>query len=252
VDVKESVQRQFGQVAANYASSAVHRAGVDLEQLIARAALAGSERVLDAGTGTGHTALALAPQAAEVVAVDLTEPMLAQGRRLAEERGLANVRFERADVERLPFPDASFDLVVSRYSAHHWPHPAAGIAELARVLRPGGRALLADIVGFEDPACDTHLQAVELLRDTSHVRDHRVDEWLAIFGGCGLVASCVFRWELRLEFASWVERMQTPPEFVTAIRRLLDGAPEAVRAALRVEPDHSLSIPGALIEASKA
>lgn len=249
MDVKASVQRQFGQVAANYATSAVHRAGVELEQLIARAALTGSERVLDAGTGTGHTALALAPQAADVVAVDLTEAMLVQGRRLAAERGLANIRFEQADVEKLPFADHSFDLVVSRYSAHHWPQPAAGIAELARVLRPGGRILLADIVGFDDPSCDTHLQAVELLRDTSHVRDHRVAEWLDMFASCGLSAACVFSWELRLQFDSWVERMQTPPKHVAMIRRLLDGAPQSVRAALLVEADHSLTIPGALFEA---
>jgi ubiquinone/menaquinone biosynthesis C-methylase UbiE len=251
VDVKESVQRQFGQVAANYSISAVHRGGADLDELLRRAGLRGSERVLDAGTGTGHTALALAGGAAEVVAVDLTEPMLAQGRALAVERGVTNVTFQQADVEQLPFPPASFDLVVTRYSAHHWPHPQAALHEFARVLRPQGRLLLADIVAFDDPTCDTFIQAVEVLRDTSHVRDHTTNQWLAMCAAAGFAAECVFQWHLRLEFRSWVERMLTPPPLVTAITMLFDSAPREVREALRVEADHSFAFPGALIEAQR-
>jgi SAM-dependent methyltransferase len=100
------------------------------------------ERVLDAGCGAGHTALAFAPRVAEVVALDLTEAMLAQGRKLAKQRDLTNIMFQRGDVEKLAFDDASFDLVTSRYSAHHYPHPLAAVRECARVLRPGGRLLL--------------------------------------------------------------------------------------------------------------
>jgi ubiquinone/menaquinone biosynthesis C-methylase UbiE len=144
VDLKESVQRQFGAVAASYSTSAVHTGGPDLTALIAAAALRGTERVLDAGCGTGHTALALAPNAATVVGVDLTPAMLAEGTRMAGERGLTNVQFVRGDVERLEFPAASFDLVTSRYSAHHYPRPLAALREFARVLRPGGRLLLPE------------------------------------------------------------------------------------------------------------
>src|SRR5512146_775976 len=133
VDIKQSVQRQFGAVAANYTTSAVHRGGPDLDAMLAAAAPHGDERVLDAGCGTGHTALAFAPLVAEVVGVDLTEAMLEQGRGLAAQRGLANVAFQYGDVERLPFPDATFDLVTSRYSAHHYPHPLVALREFARV-----------------------------------------------------------------------------------------------------------------------
>src|SRR5262245_55828405 len=84
-DVKQSVQRQFGAVAANYATSPVHRGGPDLDAMLAAATPRGHERVLDAGCGTGHTALAFAPLVAEVVGADLTEAMLEQGRRLAAE-----------------------------------------------------------------------------------------------------------------------------------------------------------------------
>src|SRR5262245_33037712 len=134
VDIKQSVQRQFGAVAAHYATSVVHRSGPDLDAMLAAAAPRGAERVLDAGCGTGHTALAFAPLVAEVVGVDLTEAMLDQGRRLASERGLANITFQSGDVEQLSFPDVSFDIVASRYSAHHYPRPSAALREFARVL----------------------------------------------------------------------------------------------------------------------
>ena len=69
-DVKASVRQQFGAVAENYRTSMVHAQGEDLEQLVAAAGLTGSERVLDAGCGAGHASVAIAPFAAEVVALD--------------------------------------------------------------------------------------------------------------------------------------------------------------------------------------
>jgi ubiquinone/menaquinone biosynthesis C-methylase UbiE len=251
MDVKESVRQQFGRVAANYATSAVHVSGPELAAMLEAWPLRGDETLLDAGTGTGHTALAFAPLVGRVVAVDLTEPMLEQGRRLAEERGLANVDFRQADVEHLPFPDASFDLVVSRFSLHHTPHPAIVARELARVLKPGGGLLLLDVVSPNDPATDTFLNAVEVLRDTSHVRDHTVAQWLWMLEAEGLVAEAIGSWPLRLEFESWVRRMETPAQAIAQIRALLDAAPSEVRSALRVEHDHSFTVPMSLVRAIK-
>ena len=121
--IKDTVVKQFDPVAENYRTSHVHAGGEDLAQLLRHAALTGDESVLDAGSGAGHTALAFAPHARHVISVDLAESMLAQGRLQAQERGLTNVEFRQADVEELPFADGSFDVIVSRYSAHHWPHP---------------------------------------------------------------------------------------------------------------------------------
>ena len=249
--VKATVERQFSQVASNYRTSAVHAAGEDLVQMTAVAALTGSEHVLDAGSGAGHTALAFAPHVAHVISVDLSEAMLSQGRRLAAERGLSNLDFRQADVERLPMDGPLFDVIATRYSAHHWPHPQHALAEFRRVLRPGGRLLISDIVSFDDFAADTHLQAIELLRDPSHVRDHTVAAWLSMLAAEGWRAEVVFAWSLRLDFAEWVRRMATPPASVAMIRQLLDGAPAEVRAALKVEPDHSLALPGALFRAER-
>ncbi|HEU5100682.1 MAG TPA: methyltransferase domain-containing protein [Roseiflexaceae bacterium] len=252
MEIKDSVQKQFAPVAANYATSAVHVAGPDLTAMLAAADARADQRVLDAGCGAGHTALAFAPLVAEVVALDLTEAMLAQGRKLSRDRGIANIIFQRGDVERLPFPDASFDLVTSRYSAHHYPHPQVALGEFTRVLKPGGAFLLVDVVSPEPPAHDTFLNAIELLRDPSHVRDHTVEQWRRMIEAAGLAAEALETWPLRLEFESWVARMQTPFLAITQIRALIDGAPRDIRAALAIEQGYSFSVPTALLRGRRA
>lgn len=248
--IKEAVEQQFSPVAENYRTSSVHAAGEDLAQMVAAGELQGHEHVLDAGSGAGHTALAFAPHVARVVSVDLSAAMLAQGERGAQERGLRNIEFRQADVEALPFENGSFDLVTSRYSAHHWPHPQRALGEFRRLLRPRGCFLLSDIVSYDDFAADTHLQAIELLRDRSHVRDHTVAAWLQLLAEAQFAAAVVFTWEVRLEFEAWVQRIATPPEDVAMIRRLLDHAPVEVRARLKVEDDCSFTLQGALIKAT--
>ncbi len=250
-DIKRSVQSQFGQVAANYSTSAVHARGADLDAMVVAAALTGSERVLDAGTGTGHTALAFARQAANVVAVDFTENMLAQGRKLAEAQGLTNVEFRLGDAEALPAGDHEFDLVVSRYSAHHWPHPQQALCEFVRVLKPGGTLIMNDIVSYDDLVCDTYLQSIELLRDPSHVRDHTVAQWLTMIRDAGFAnAEVVYQGDVWIDFESWIARMATPAENAQMIRTLFDGAPAEFRSVLKIEENHDFCFSGAVIRAT--
>jgi ubiquinone/menaquinone biosynthesis C-methylase UbiE len=251
-DIKAAVQKQFGQVAANYSTSAVHAKGVDLAEMVKVAQLRGQERVLDAGCGTGHTALTFAPHVAQVVAVDFTADMLAQGRKLAAERGITNIDFRLGDAESLPFADGEFDAVVSRLSAHHWPHPQKALQEFRRVLRPGGQLILSDVVGFDDFTADTFLQSLELLRDPSHVRDHTVAQWLQMFDEAGFAANISFRWGIWIDFQSWVMRMATPPLFVETLRALFAGASSEVRSALQLEPNCDFTFQAAVIRGMRS
>lgn len=249
MDTKTSVQQRFGAVAPRYVTG-VHAGGPDLEALVAAAAPRGSERVLDLACGAGHTALTLAPRVAEVVGLDLTEKMLAEARALAAGRGVANLRLERGDVEALPFPDASFDLATCRYAAHHFADPRRALGEAARVLRPGGRLLLHDVVAPELLVADTFLQTIELLRDDSHVRDHRVSEWEAMLREVGFAVRVVGAWPLAIDFEAWVERMATPAPEVAMLRRLLERPPAAAREALAIghPGSHDFALPTALFE----
>lgn len=243
----QAVQQQFGNVAANYASSSVHALGEDLARMVELARLTGSEHVLDAGCGAGHTALAFAPHAAGVVAYDLTPAMLEQVERLAAERGIRNVETRQGSVESLPFENGAFDLVVSRYSAHHWAAPAAALREFRRVLKPGGSFILSDIVAPSAPLLDTWLQAIELLRDPSHVRDHSREQWCDMFDDARFDPQVAHGWMLPLDFDAWVQRIGTPPQFVDALRALYDAAPVEVREFFAIGADYSFSIPGALM-----
>jgi SAM-dependent methyltransferase len=248
-DLDTQVQRQFGAAAANYAVSAVHSGGPTLDTVVERAALRGTERVLDVGTGAGHTALALAKHAAEVIALDLTEEMLATAAGLARERGLSNVWFRRGRAEALPFADASFDLVTSRLCAHHYADPGAATREAARVLKPGGQYLLVDSFSPEDPVQDTYLNAIEVLRDPSHVRNYKLSEWCAMFDAAGFTVEVGPRWPVRLEFDDWIARIGTPAPLAAGLRALMDAAPSEVRETLAIarETGHDWSIPIALV-----
>ena len=104
--------------------------------------------VLEVGCGPGHLAIRLAREGLRVTASDLDPTMVARARanvdRAFAPDDPARPGCLEADVADLPFPDASFDIVVSTFSMHHWADPGAGLAELHRVLRPGGRALVWD------------------------------------------------------------------------------------------------------------
>jgi ubiquinone/menaquinone biosynthesis C-methylase UbiE len=224
--IKERVQAQFGSAAQSYVTSAGHARGDDLRRLVELAGLRGDERVLDVATGGGHTALAFAPHVREVVASDLTAPMLAAAEKFIRGQGAANVSFERADAEDLPFADASFDIVTARIAPHHFPHPQRFIAEVARVLRAGGRFLLDDNMAPEDAELDQFMNNFERWRDPSHVRAHTLSEWRAWIEQAGMQVEHVEPLSRkRYDFADWTARMRMPELERAALEAWLLQAP---------------------------
>lgn len=254
-NVKDHVQQRFGDVAANYRTSRVHATGPDLDLMVNAVSLDSDAQVLDAGCGAGHTSLAIAPRVARVVACDFTAAMLEQVDALARERGIGNIETQLADVEDLPFPARSFNLVVTRYSAHHWLRPQRALTEFRRLLKDDGVFLISDIIAREDYAQDTFLQAIELLRDPSHVRDYRISEWRAMLREAGFRSELLLRFDLRLRFDTWTRRMATPQQNADMILSLFKGAPADIRSSFGLRDDVpagdlSFTIPGAVIRAS--
>jgi ubiquinone/menaquinone biosynthesis C-methylase UbiE len=246
----DQVADAFGSTAASYLTSHVHATGADLQTLASAIEATRDATVLDMGCGAGHASFAAARHARTVVAYDIAPQMLVTVAAAAKERGLDNIRTEQGAAESLPFDDASFDWVISRMSAHHWHDVPKALAEARRVLKPGGRVLFIDIAGIDHPLLDTHIQAVEVLRDASHIRDYRADEWLAYFAAAGFKAAIRERWRLPIEFASWVARMRTPEPRVVAIRSLWSSAPDEVRQYFDVQEDGSFELDALMIEAS--
>jgi ubiquinone/menaquinone biosynthesis C-methylase UbiE len=243
------VVAQFGARASAYVESAVHAQGDDLRDLAALVAGHPDARVLDMGCGGGHASFAVAPLVGSVVAYDLSQEMLAAVEAEAASRKLVNLTTQRGPAESLPFESGSFDFVITRFSAHHWYDVRAGLAEARRVLKPSGKAAFIDVVGPEAYALDTWLQTVELLRDASHVRDYSVEQWTRFLETAGFAPTGTTRRRLRLDFASWIARMQTPELQTSAIRALQAGASAPVAAYFELEADGSFVIDSVAIEA---
>lgn len=231
----EQVQKQFGRAAEAYTQSPVFAEGEDLAWLLEQAGPDTHPRALDLGTGAGHAAFALAPAAEALIGLDITPQMLQAARRNARERGIAHFHASVGNAERLPFPDASFSLVVCRYTAHHFHDPARVTREVARVLAPAGRFLVVDNTSPDDPAADRWINRVEVLRDPSHVREWSQAEWRRFFQEAGLSFSVTRTWLKMLEFDDWVARQQTPPDAVAQLRRLFGAAPPSIHETFAVE-----------------
>lgn len=242
---------QFGPRAQAYVASAVHAAGPDLDWIEAHLRGRSHAACLDVGCGGGHVAYRAAAHVGLVTASDPSEDMLRVVETTAATRGITNVQTIRAPAESLPFANSVFDVAATRFSAHHWADLDAGLREIARVLKPGGAFLVVDAAGLARPLLDTHLQALEVLRDSSHVRNYSNTEWAAALGRSGFAVNEMRTARVRIEFTPWVERMQTHEIAVAAIRRLQRLAPDDVQRHFGIENDGSFQLDTVWLAATK-
>jgi ubiquinone/menaquinone biosynthesis C-methylase UbiE len=229
------VQSQFGPNAEKYVLSADHSRSDSLDRVVALLHPQPHWRALDIATGGGHTALALAPHVAEVVATDLTPAMLAAAEGFIRGRGVANVTFREADAIGLPFAEAEFDLVTCRVAPHHFPDCAQFVREAARVLRPGGVFLMIDNVVPADLTAARHINAIEKLRDPSHNWAYAESDWLSFFALAGLVVAHTETFRKARDFDNWSAMMNVDDHTKTQLRALMLQAPAAARLALSPE-----------------
>ncbi|WP_424004673.1 methyltransferase domain-containing protein [Haloarcula salina] len=205
-DRKRSTAAHFGSHADEYLDSDVHRSGADLDQLAAWCESA--RRGLDVATGAGHTAGALVDAGVDrVVATDVASDMV----RTATTAYPA-VEGVVCDAETLPFGADAFDAVTCRIAAHHFPDPVAFVEAVARVLEPGGTFAFEDNVAPADDALDDFLNTVERLRDPTHVRSHRVDDWVKWLEAAGFTVETARVIDKTLVYDDWVETVETPAE----------------------------------------
>ncbi|MGB6536893.1 MAG: class I SAM-dependent methyltransferase [Xanthobacteraceae bacterium] len=187
-------------------------------------------RLIDVACGPGVVTAALAPAAASVVAFDATEQMLEKARARCTKAGLRNVEFRSGDAENLPFADAEFDGAVTRAALHHFADPRRAIGEMFRVLRPGGVAVFADVISSENPDEAQLHNAIERLRDPSHVRMLPASVLESDAREAGFRDLQTASWDMPRELEEWFSIVRDPAR-VEPIRTIVRTLAESGRSA---------------------
>ena len=229
-----SSDQQFNANAEKYAASQVHKFGPSLPVLLEVAQPVLSDRVLDVATGTGHTAIAFAPFVQSVIGVDIADKMLEQAKKRALEEGISNTNFLEGSAEALPFPDANFSLVTARHAPHHFRAAPEFLAEVARVLEPGGRFVMADQITLEAQN-KTWVDEFQRTRDPSHFTQRTIEEWRDLAQDSGLTWMTHQIVPYRLEFDWWTQAAGCTPDRLEHLRSMLEHAPNEIK--LERKPD---------------
>lgn len=234
---EKTAAERFDETAHNYSTSSHHVGGRSLERMLELGAPTPELLVLDVAAGTGHTSAAFAPRVKRVVAYDPAPNMLAETEKLLGARGLDNVDLRRGLAEQITFEDETFDLVVSRLAPHHFENIERALREMARVTKRGGKVLISDLAGFEDPEIDEFNHSLELLHDPTHIGSYTPERWRGIFEQAGLEVCHDEQFHeppKGLLVSEWCRVAQTPGENVLEIMRRCLEAPTKVRHALGI------------------
>ena len=216
---KDSILDQFTRQAVPFSTASAIKDEAALRLIVEFSGAGPDDTVLDVACGGGLVVCAFAKTVRHATGIDLTPAMLDQARKNQAAQGLTNVTWKQGDVLPLPFPDASFSIVTSRFAFHHFLDPFAVLREMARVCAPGGTVVVVDTAPTPDKV--DAFNRVELLRDPSHVRALTLDEHFGFFRRAGLPEPRVTRYRLDTDLDGLLSRSFPEP-----------GNAEKIRAAI--------------------
>jgi len=210
----EKIRDRFTETADVFARTVRRTRSEEAERLAERATagLANADKLLaiDLACGPGTYTRPLAARVRKAIGADLTPAMVEKARAEAARDGIANIEFVCADIYALPFADGAAGIVSCGYAFHHMTDPARALAEMARVLQPGGRLAITDIIVPE--GCDEAFQnAVERVRDPSHTNTQSAANFHALIRNLGL---CVVSENIHdnwHDFDVWMGNACKPP-----------------------------------------
>jgi SAM-dependent methyltransferase len=215
---RDLIVEQFTRQAVPFSTAPGVRDEEALRLLVELAGARPEDTLLDVACGPGLVVCAFAEVVQHATGIDVTPAMIERARALAEEKGLRNVGWRVGDVLPLPYPDAAFSLVTSRFAFHHFIDPRLVLAEMVRVCAPDGRIVLVDVVASADPAKAAAFNRMEKLRNPSHVRALTLAEQTALFAAAGLEAPRAGFYELRADLEGLLERSFPAPGDADRIR----------------------------------
>lgn len=226
LDHDNRVRDEFTRQAETFSASAAITDAALTQRFVDALGNAASGSVLDVACGPGILSAAIARSAREVTAFDLTPQMLNKAAQHCAEAGVGNVSFREGNAAELPFANAAFDAAVTRLSVHHFDRPGRVMSEIFRVLRPGGRFVVADVISSDVPAESELQNAIEILRDPSHVRMLPGSELTSLVKEAGFAIESLTTWDKPREFEEWMgivnDAARIPP--LRAVVRALASA----------------------------
>ena len=231
------IKEEFARQAETMSAASTFTDLALLERIQTAIAPTATMRILDLGCGPGIIVATLAPLVEEVVGFDLTPEMLRKARERCSQSGVENIRLVLGNAEKLPFRDGTFDAVVTRCTIHHFKDPRIIISEMARVTRSSGRVVAADIVSSEDPEEAELHNALEVLRDPSHVRMLPKGLLLTMIQESGLRIMSETTWEKERRFDEWAHIVNDPKRTTPLETVMLSLASAGNRAGINLRSD---------------
>jgi ubiquinone/menaquinone biosynthesis C-methylase UbiE len=235
-EFKNKVREQFGRAAEGYIHDKGFATGDDLDAMIRLLKPESDDNMLDVACGGGHTALRFSPLVRSVVASDLTMVMLKKAQEFVSDEGVVdNVTFREADAEDLPFPAGAFTLLTCRIAPHHFPDVPRALNEFHRVLRRGGRMAIVDTLLPDDPEIAEWYQAMEKMRDPTHIRAHTEEQWRQMVEEADFILHETLTIPKTHDFPTWAKRAGLKRDGVAALNKFFVDASDKVQNYFQIE-----------------
>lgn len=222
---EDSIREEFTHQSRSFGASAAMSSAQTLAALVELVPADPKARWLDVACGPGVVSCAVAARVGTVTGVDLTPAMIEEAERRSLDEGIANVSFLLGDATALDFTAGSFDGAITRFSFHHIPVPSRVLAEMARLVRPGGWIVVGDQVTDDDGEGAAWHQEIERLRDPTHWASQRLGRLRAMGEEVGLELEEERLVPIEIDYEDWLARGSAGQSASPLIEKLLAERP---------------------------
>ncbi len=230
-----TVIEQFRRVATAAATGGgrrSHPTEADLLALIRMAAPKPDDRVLDAATGRGVIALAFAPYVASVLGIDVSPAMLEHADAARSAGQVENVHFRLGEIGSLPLPPESFEIIICHDLLHYVTDVPALLARFRSLLAPGGRLVLDELIGSDDPVKRATQNAIEQRRDPAFTQVLSATEIQRALAATGFVVRRSERYAVQRELGEWLDEAAADDATRATVQAMLEAGMETDSAGL--------------------